>query len=152
MAERARDVLVRCVDEDANAFDAYLDARRLPKDTPEERVVREAALQQSLAVTVDVPWRVAVACVEVMKAASIALCHGNPVAITDAMQGVAMGFAGVQGGVWSVTANLGAVTDVAFRQEMKQRCAQLLAEAERLMDEARHNGGQALERMVGRKQ
>lgn len=149
-AERAKDVLVRCVDEDTSAFRAYLEARRLPRGTPGERAAREDAVQRSLRVAVDVPWRIAFNCVEAMKAASLAMRHGNRAAIADAMQGVVMGYAGAHGALRSVAVNLDDITDTAYRQAMQERCAGLWAEARRLMDEASAFGDQALERLAGK--
>jgi len=151
MAQRAKDQLLRGVDDDTNAFNAYMDARRLPQGTPAEKAAREAAMQQGLKVAVDVPWSTAATCLEVMKAANLAMRHGNPNSITDAMQGVAMGFAGVRGGIWNVIINLKDITDEAFNQDMKTRCAALLDEAKALLDEATGFGDQALERMLAKK-
>ena len=151
MAQKAKDQLLRGVDDDTNAFNAYMDARRLPQGTAGEKAAREAAMQQGLKVAVDVPWSTAATCLEVMKAADLAMRHGNPNSITDAMQGVAMGFAGVRGGIWNVIINLKDITDEAFNQDMKTRCAALLAEAKALLDEATGFGDQALERMLAKK-
>jgi glutamate formiminotransferase/formiminotetrahydrofolate cyclodeaminase len=150
-AQRAKDQLVLAVDDDTNAFNAYMDARRLPQGTPAEKAAREAALQQGLKLAVDVPWRTAATCLEVMKASSLAMRHGNPASITDTMVGVQMGFAGVRGGIWNVLINLKDITDEAFNQDLKFRCAKLLDEAKALLEEGTAYGDQALERMLAKK-
>jgi glutamate formiminotransferase / formiminotetrahydrofolate cyclodeaminase len=150
-AQKAKDQLVLAVDDDTNAFNAYMDARRLPQGTSAEKAAREAAMQQGLKVAVDVPWHTATTCFEVMKAANLAMRHGNPASITDAMQGVVMGFAGVRGGIWNVVINLKDITDEAYNQDLKTRCGQLLTEAKALLDEATGFGDQALERMLAKK-
>ena len=37
--------LVKAVDDDTNAFNSYMDARRLPNKTEEEKKIREEAMQ-----------------------------------------------------------------------------------------------------------
>jgi len=151
LAQRAKDQLMLAVDEDTNAFNAYMDARRLPQGTPAEKAAREAAMQQGLKTAVDVPWSTATACFEVMKAADLAMRNGNPASITDAMQGLQMGFAGVRGGIWNVVINLKDITDEVYNEKMKADCARLLADARALLDEGTAFGDQALERMLARK-
>lgn len=149
-AQKAKDQLMLAVDDDTNAFNAYMDARRLPSGTPDEKAAREAAMQQGLKLAVDVPWRTALACLEVMKAANLAMRHGNPASITDAMQGVQMAFGGVRGGLWNVIINLKDITDEAFTHEMKTDCDRLLGEARALLEEATAFGDQSLERMLAK--
>ena len=150
-AQKAKDALMVAVDDDTNAFNAYLDARRLPQGTPAEKTAREAAMQQGLKQAVEVPWHTAATCFEDMKASSLAMRHGNPASITDTMEGVQMGFAGVRGGIWNVLINLKDITDETFNQDMKARCGQLLTEARGLLEEATAFGDQALERMLVKK-
>lgn len=150
-AQKAKDMLVLAVDDDTNAFNAYMDARRLPQGSPAEKVAREEAMQQGLKLAVEVPWRTAVTCLEVMKASALAMRHGNPASITDTMVGVQMGFAGVRGGIWNVLINLKDITDEAFNQDLKARCAKLLDEAKTLLDEGCTYGDQALEKMLAKK-
>jgi glutamate formiminotransferase/formiminotetrahydrofolate cyclodeaminase len=149
--QRLKDQLILAVDEDTNAFNSYLEARRLPQGTPAEKAAREQAMQQGLKLAVDVPWGTAAACFEVMKAADLAMRSGNPASITDAMVGVQMGFAGVRGGIWNVLINLKDITDAAFNAEMRQRCAGLLADARALLDETLAYGDGRLAAMLDKK-
>jgi len=149
--QRLKDQLILAVDEDTNAFNSYMDARRLPQGTPAEKAAREQAMQQGLKLAVDVPWGTAAACFEVMKAADLAMRAGNPASITDAMVGVQMGFAGVRGGIWNVLINLKDITDAGFNAELRQRCAGLLAEARALLDEALAHGDGKLAAMLDKK-
>lgn len=151
LAHRVKDALVLAVDEDTNAFNAYMDARRLPQGTPEEKKAREAAMQEGLKAAVNVPWSTAVASFDAMKAAEMALHHGNPASMTDPMVGAQMGFAGVRGGIWNVLINLKDITDEAYNADMKAKCAQLLKDAQELLDRALSHGDQALERMLVKK-
>jgi glutamate formiminotransferase/formiminotetrahydrofolate cyclodeaminase len=149
--QRLKDQLVLAVDEDTNAFNGYMDARRLPQGTALEKAVREARMQEGLKLAVAVPWATATACFEVMRAADLAMAAGNPASITDAMVGVQMGFAGLRGGIWNVLINLKDITDPAFTADMQSRCAQLLADAKTLLDGAMAYGDGKLAGMLEKK-
>jgi glutamate formiminotransferase/formiminotetrahydrofolate cyclodeaminase len=138
MAVRARQIknaLLAAVDEDTQAFEAYLDALRLPKSTPEEKALRGERIQAGLRDAVRVPLRTAELSLEVMRLAQTALAYGNPNSMTDAAVGAQMAFAGVQGGVWNVRINLKTIKDAAFRAEMDSRCSELVAGAGLLLGE-----------------
>jgi len=139
IAERAQRLaaeLVAAVDADTNAFNAYMDARRMPRSTVAEREAREAAMQAGLKLAVAVPMRTAEASFEAMQVARDAAEHGNPASVTDGAVGSAAAWAGVQGGVWNVLINLKDIADRAYVDRMRARCVTLLARATALRDEA----------------
>ncbi|OFZ19977.1 MAG: glutamate formimidoyltransferase [Bdellovibrionales bacterium GWB1_55_8] len=135
-AQSTKESLMAAVDADTNAFNAYMDARRMPRVTPEEQSIRNHKMQEGLKVAIDVPWQTAVASFRTMELARDAAAIGNPNSVTDAAVGVQMGFAGVRGGIWNVMVNLKDITDEAYVAEMKRRCEELLASAKRLQEEA----------------
>ncbi|MCK5455930.1 MAG: glutamate formimidoyltransferase [Melioribacteraceae bacterium] len=47
-AQEIKNILVKAIDEDTNAFNAYMDARRLPQKTDEEKAARESAMLEGL--------------------------------------------------------------------------------------------------------
>lgn len=147
-AHRVKDALVLAVDDDTNAFNAYMDARRLPQSTPEEKAVREAAMLEGLKIAVNVPFQTAKHSFEAMQASAVVIAQGNPASITDGMVGVQMGFAGVRGGIWNVLINLKDISDTAYNADMKAKCEALLAEAKTLMDRVLAEGDAKLEGML----
>lgn len=150
-AQKAKDALVLAVDADTNAFNAYMDARRLPKNTPEEKAARNAAMQQGLKTAVDVPWATAEACFSVMKVADQAMRYGNPNSLTDALVGLQMAFTGLRGGLWNVIINLKDIKDEAFNADMNAKCAALLAEAQAFLDQSTAEGDARLQAMQVKK-
>jgi glutamate formiminotransferase/formiminotetrahydrofolate cyclodeaminase len=129
-AQRLKDQLLAAVDEDANAFNAYMDARRLPQVTPQEKTARDDAMLVGLKKAVEVPLSTATQSLKAMETAEVAARNGNPNSITDAAVACAMAHAGVRGGVWNVAINLKDITDQAFVADMKARCDTLLAQAD----------------------
>jgi glutamate formiminotransferase/formiminotetrahydrofolate cyclodeaminase len=149
-AHRVKDALVLAVDDDTNAFNAYMDARRLPQGTAEEKAVWEAAMLEGLKIAVNVPFQTAALSFEAMQASAAVIEHGNPASITDGMVGVQMGFAGVRGGIWNVLINLKDINDAAYNADMKARCEKLLVDAIGLMDRAIGEGDRRLEAMLAK--
>ena len=132
-AQRAKDQLVLAVDEDTNAFTAYLDARRLPANTPEEQAHREASMQLGLKLAVNVPYQTALASYAAMQSAWTVVEHGNVNSLTDGAVGAQIGYTGVRGAIWNVLINLKDITDPAFVRDMRNTCGSLLEDAHALL-------------------
>ncbi len=79
------------VEKDAQAFEAYMKARRLPRDTEQEKSDRIQAIQAASINAAEVPLQVARNALTIMQLAARAAEIGNMNAISDA--GTAFGFA-----------------------------------------------------------
>jgi glutamate formiminotransferase/formiminotetrahydrofolate cyclodeaminase len=135
-AQKVKDELLVAIDDDTNAFNAFMDARRLPTGTAEEKEMRNRKMQEGLKVAIDVPWNTATACFEAMSLAWEVARIGNPNSLTDAAVGVQMGYAGVRGGIWNVVINLKDIQDSSYIEEMQTKCEKLLVEANSLAQKA----------------
>ena len=102
--ERLREL----VDEDAQAYDAVIAARRLPKETDADKQARQAAMSAALKTAADVPMRTARACLTVLQAAVAAADHGNPNARSDAIAAAAIAWGGLVSALENVRINIGA--------------------------------------------
>jgi glutamate formiminotransferase / formiminotetrahydrofolate cyclodeaminase len=134
-AQGVKDELLLAVDEDTNAFNAYMEARRLPAGTAAEKAAREQQMQEGLKAAVRVPYQTAVAAHRGMQAAWTVVRHGNVSSITDGAVGVQTAYAGIRGGIWNVLINLKDVTDRNFVEEMRHKCDSLLQEARTLLEQ-----------------
>jgi formiminotetrahydrofolate cyclodeaminase len=101
----AGDALRLLVDEDSAAYDAVMAAYRLPKQTDGEKASRKASIQAAMERATDVPLRTAAACLTVLLAAVDAAADGNPSAVSDALTGGALAWAGLQGALENVRIN-----------------------------------------------
>lgn len=135
-AQRVKDSLSVLIDEDTNAFNAFMEARRLPQGTPEEKALRKQKMQEGLKEAIDVPWRTAELSFEAMQLSNEVAAIGNPNSLSDAAVGVQMGFVGVRGGLWNVAINLRDLSDAAYVEEMKKKSSELLAKARALVEES----------------
>jgi methenyltetrahydrofolate cyclohydrolase len=101
----AGETLRGLVDEDSAAYDAVMAAYRLPKQTDDEKASRKSAIQAALERATDVPLRTAEACLTVLQAAVEAAADGNPNALSDALTGGALAWAGLRGALENVRIN-----------------------------------------------
>ena len=145
-AQRVKDSLSTLIDEDTNAFNAFMEARRLPQGTPEEKALRKQKMQEGLKIAIDVPWRTAELSFEAMQLSNDVAAVGNPNSLSDAAVGVQMGFVGVRGGLWNVAINLRDLADPAYVDEMKKKSGELLGKARALVEESGNAVDARLER------
>ncbi len=134
-AQEIKDQLLRAVDEDTNAFNAYMEARRLPQNTPEEKAAREKAIEEGLKTAVRVPLRTAQLSLEAMRVCREVVEKGNVNSITDAGVGAQSAFTGVRGGILNVRINLPPIKDEAFKKEMIATCQELEENATQLLED-----------------
>lgn len=133
-AVELRKRLMEIVDEDTNAFNDYMEALKLPKETDEEKAARKQAMEDAMKGAVRVPLEAAQKALEGVKLINSFLQYGNQNAITDAGVASLIGTAGVQGAVYNVLINLGSISDQAFNDEMRKTCDELVKEAKALRE------------------
>jgi glutamate formiminotransferase/formiminotetrahydrofolate cyclodeaminase len=105
-SEKLRAALTSAIEEDAEAFNAIMQAFKLPKNTPEEEAAREEAIQKATVHASEVPLRTAQKAVRVMELAARAARLGNLNAITDAASGAAMARAALTAAGYNVRINV----------------------------------------------
>ena len=125
---------MKAVDADTDAFNAYMDARRLPTKTGAEKKVREEAMLDGLKHAVTVPLNTARQSFRAIKLAETVVKYGNPASITDVGVGAQMAFCGVKGGIYNVLINLKDIADEEFNSEMRKRCEVLEIDATHALD------------------
>jgi len=127
--------LVKAIDDDTNAFNAYMDARRLPNKTDEEKKIRDEAMQAGLKQAVMVPLGTAQQSYEAIEIADVVAKNGNMASITDVGVGAQSAYTGVLGGIYNVLINLNDIKDKKFNDEMRNTCAELKEKAQGKLNE-----------------
>jgi len=100
------EVLQSAVVEDAAAFDAYMQARRLPRDTEQQKADRSLAIKAASVKAAVVPLSVARNTLRVLQLGLKAAEIGNTNAISDAGTAVALAKAAIKGAGLNVRINL----------------------------------------------
>lgn len=150
-SQRVKDALLTLVDEDTNAFNGFMEARRLPQGTPEEKALRKQKMQEGLKAAIDVPWRTAELAFEALQLAHDVTKVGNPNSLTDGAVGAQMAFVAVRGALWNVVINLKDLSDPPYVEAMQQKSAGLLAKARALADESGGAVDAKLAEMIAKK-
>jgi glutamate formiminotransferase / formiminotetrahydrofolate cyclodeaminase len=118
-AENLRSELTQAVSQDALAFEAVMEAFRLPKDTDEQQTARQRAILKSTLGAAREPLEVARKAVRVMELAALVVASGNLNAITDAGTGAALAKAALTGAGYNVRINLNSIQDDEHKPEMQ---------------------------------
>ena len=126
--------LLPLIDRDTRAFDAYLAAVGMPKDTPEEKAARHAAMQEGLKAAVQVPLEVMRTADRCWEAMTEMAAHGNPASRSDLEVGAKALEAGIWGAFRNVAINLPGIEDEPFRKATAEEAEALAARAALMRD------------------
>jgi formiminotetrahydrofolate cyclodeaminase len=134
LARRTRLELQRLAREDADAYDAVVAARRLPKETPDQQRLRARKTSEANRLAAEVPMRTARAAVRLLGALPELVKKGNPNAASDAGAAALLLEAAAHAALLNVAINLGGIEDVGFTAEMRAESQRLGEEAVRLRE------------------
>jgi len=124
----AREEFVTLSREDSEAYDAVVAARRLPKDTDEQKAARAHAIALANRRATEVPMRTARAAARLLAALPELAEKGNPNAASDVGAAALLLDACCEGALLNVGINLSGIEDPALVAEM-QRETDVLQEA-----------------------
>jgi len=137
-AEALRERLTTLAEADTGAFNQVMAAYRLPKDSDEQQIARQAAIQTALKQATQVPLETAVACAAALRLVGRIIAYINPNALSDAGTAAVLAEAGLRGAQFNVAVNLAGIQDAEFVQEARQALARALEgageERERVID------------------
>src|SRR5262249_24184101 len=107
-----------------------IEARRLPKDTDENKAARDAAILAANKGATLVPLDVMKRSLDALELAELMVEKGNPSSLSDAEVAGLMAGAGASGAYYNVLINLQGLEDENF-------CAQTIREAKDLYEQSR---------------
>lgn len=127
--------LVELVEEDEQAFEPLAAAYRMPKETSEEQVAKEEALQQALVGACEVPLEIMRRCVQVVDECAFMAENGSRMALSDAGVAAAFAKAALQGASLNVYINVGSLADGARADAYRDEADALIAQGSARADE-----------------
>ena len=130
-----QDELVHLVDEDTNAFNAIMDAFRLPQGSDEEKRAREQAIQAATLHAIEVPFRVMEVSLASMEIAKGMAEVGMESSVSDAGVGALCARSAVMGAYLNVKINVSDLADKAAAEDFVTRGAKLVESAQALESE-----------------
>ncbi len=134
-ARSAREEMVRLAREDSDAYDGVVAARRLPKETPDQKEERGRRLDLANRRATEVPMRTARAAAGLLAALPELVEKGAPGAVSDAGSAALLLEAAAEAALLNVGINLSGIADGEFVGQMQRETADLQTEAQRLRDQ-----------------
>jgi glutamate formiminotransferase/formiminotetrahydrofolate cyclodeaminase len=127
--------LLPMIDRDTRAFDGYMEAMGMPKDTEEEKVARHRAMQDGLKAAVQVPLDVMRIADRAWDAMVEMAAHGNIASRSDLEVGARALETGLWGASRNVAINLPGIEDETYRQTAADEAETLASRAAAKRDE-----------------
>jgi glutamate formiminotransferase/formiminotetrahydrofolate cyclodeaminase len=134
-ARAARQDLLALAREDAEAYDAVVAARRLPKATEAEKAERDGRIAQANRRATEIPMRTARAAARLLALLPVLVEKGNPNAASDVGSAALLLEAASEAALLNVGINLSDNPDVPFVGEMQRETARIQTETQRLRDQ-----------------
>lgn len=126
-AQGLKKELLLLVDEDTRAFNAILEAFKLPKQEEAEKVIRKKAIQDATLYAIEVPFRVLQTAAAIMDLADEMVRKGNPNSLSDAAVGALCARTAVYGAYLNVCIN-------AVGLEDKERVSEYLTRSKAILE------------------
>ena len=131
-ARAARTQFLVLAQEDAEAYEDVVTARRLPRTTDAEKAGRDEAIAVANRRAAEVPMRTAQLAVKLLGQLPELVEVGNPNAASDAGSAALLLEAAAEGALLNVSINLPGVADGALVSRMQRETADLQENAQRL--------------------
>jgi len=129
--------LLELADEDAAAYGSFAAARKLPRETDEQRAARAAAIRTAARAAAEVPLACVAACRDMLAAAESLAGRSNVNAASDLAVAANLGEAAARGAAENVLINLPGMEDDVLAAIMTERVDGYLHEVQELADRAR---------------
>jgi len=123
------------VDEDTKAFNKFMEAVKLPKDTEEQNQLRGKKMQEASLYALQVPIKTAECCFRLLENQGNIARYGNRNAVSDVGVGALLTLSGLEGAILNVNINLSGIEDEAVRSEAYDKCRRLSVEGRKLHSE-----------------
>ncbi len=117
--------LVADVDLDSNAYNRVFAAFKLPKETDEEKAIRNQAIQDETKYAAEVPMSVARKTCALLPLIVEVVHKGNQNAVTDACVATMCARTAILGALMNVRINLSSIKDEAYVQRMEVEAKEL---------------------------
>jgi formiminotetrahydrofolate cyclodeaminase len=131
-ARLARKELLSLSRADSEAYDEVVAARRLPKETEEQKAKRQKAIEAGNRRATEVPLRTAQVAARLLAALPELVEKGNPSALSDVGAAAILLEAAAEGALLNVGINLPGVSDADFVGQMQRETAAIQVDTQRL--------------------
>lgn len=134
-AQAVQDRLLFLVDEDTRAFNGIMDAFGLPKNTPDEKAVRSAAIQAATRHAIAIPFQVMEQASAALPILKVMASEGNPNSASDAGVGALCARTAVHGAWLNVQTNASGFKDKEWLEDILNKGQAMADQADQLEKE-----------------
>ncbi len=127
--------LLKAMNDDASAYDGFMAALALPKNTDEEKAARTAALQDALIASTQSPLHTIELAAEALKLTQSLVGRSNTNAVSDLAVSALSLKAAMQGAWLNVLINVGSIKNADKAEYFRARGGRILSESLPLADE-----------------
>ena len=132
--QNIKDRLIQAIDDDTSAFDKVIKAMRMPKDTEEEKDIRDIEMQRGYQIATLVPLETVKDCKKALE-----ICYDISKIMDEGMasdvgSGACMANAGAISAAYNVKINIKSINDNKFCEKMNKELNNLLSECNILVD------------------
>ena len=132
---RNQERLLKLVDEDTQAFNAVMEAYRLPKATEAEKTAYTQAVELANQGAARIPLQVMETAFTNYEYLKQLTEHGNPNSITDVGVGILCTHTCIEGAALNVEINLSSINDASFKEQTVKRMNDLRTQSQQLQAE-----------------
>ncbi len=130
-----KDDLTHLVDEDTIAFNRVMSAMKLPKETEEEKKVRNEKVQEASLYALQVPLKAAEKCFDILKNCKAIALYGNKNAASDSGVGAMLALSGLEGAALNVKINLPGIHNELIKADAQKKIEELIQKGKYLQKE-----------------
>jgi len=136
-SEGLRDELKEMIVKDGEAFDRFMAARKMIKDTDEEIAARKTAIFEATKGAARTPLETAGLALRVLELSKTVAEKGNVNSVSDAGVAALMAKAAIEGAIYNVKINIGGFEDQEFVDEMNAGIKEIKEKSDKLAVEVR---------------
>ncbi len=123
--------LIPMIDKDTQAFDEYMDAMRLPKETEEEQAIRNIKMQEGLKKAIDVPLSTMKIANSIWEEIKEIARYGNIASHSDVEVGARALEVGIWGAYRNVLINLPTIEDEYYKKSILNEAEEIVSNAKK---------------------
>ncbi|MFZ5967052.1 MAG: cyclodeaminase/cyclohydrolase family protein [Bacillota bacterium] len=124
-AQEYRQLLLTCMEEDTEAMNGVFSAFKLPKDTPEAKMLRDKEIQKAYQKSVLSPLKLLKETYNLMELIYYVMKEGNINAFGDAVTAANLAEAVIISSVYNMKINLESIKDDGFKEGVLQQLEEL---------------------------
>ena len=119
--------LASLVDKDSLAFEKVISAFKLPKNSSEEKLIRDEKIQEGYKFAIEVPMQCLTLCFNILKKISVFITFFNKNLLSDIGAAALLLHSSLKICELNINTNLNAINDSAFTKKIKEELNQTIS-------------------------